>query len=199
MLHGQKNRKKALKIIYQFTHRLALKLYPQQFGPSLDLRLYLSRLEIHDSETCENRHAFGANKSCCCRQVISIYLHSKMRTWLKMWQECQKLTPCPAISMHTVAGTKRQARTEPKNRMCSYFAPLPLPLHIAREVAGFSLKPFSFPLSPLFRCYDDVLISWWLSYHNSTFNLSWYCCGMCNMCSFRKRRLASVYQDRSSC
>ena len=131
MLHGHKNRKKALKIMYQFTHWLALKLYPQQIGTSFDLRLYLSRLEIHGSETFEKRHAFGANKSCCCRQVISICLHSKMRTCLKMWHECQKLTPCPAISKYIVAGAKRQARTEPKNRMCflkndhSYFAPWP--------------------------------------------------------------------------
>ena len=150
MLHGHKIRKKALKIMYQFTHWLALKLYPQQIGTSLDLRLYLSRLEIHDSETCEKRHAFGANKSCCCRQVISIYLHSKMSTCLKVWQQCQKLTPCPAISKHTVAGAKRQASTEPKNRMCflkndhSHFAPLTLPLHIAMEVNGFSLKTFQF-------------------------------------------------------
>ena len=106
--------------MYQFTHWLALKLYPQQIGTSFDLRLYLSRLEIHDSETCEKRHAFGANKSCCCRQVISIYLQSKVRTCLKMWQECHKLTPCPAISKHTVAGAKPQARTEPKNRMCFF-------------------------------------------------------------------------------
>ena len=68
------------------------------------------------------------------------------------------------------------------------------------KLLTFRVKtPSNFPLSPLSRCYDDVHISWWLSYHNSTFNLSWYCCGMSNMSSFRKRRLASVYQHSSSC